>query len=50
MDDNDYVVDKHTRLLQICHPTLCRIFVKLVDESELSTTVRGVGGFGSTGL
>ena len=50
MDDNDYVVEKHTRLLQICHPSLCRIFVKLVDESELSTTVRGVGGFGSTGL
>ena len=50
MEIGDYVVDKHTRLLQICHPSLCRIFVKLVDEIELSTTVRGVGGFGSTGL
>lgn len=50
LDDGDYVVEKHTRLLQICHPTLCRIFVKLVDEIELSTSVRGIGGFGSTGL
>jgi dUTPase len=49
-DTGDYIVDKHTRLLQICHPLLCRIFVKLVDESDLSITVRGVGGFGSTGL
>ena len=50
MEDNEYVVEKHTRLLQICHPSLCRVFVKLVDETELNTTVRGAGGFGSTGL
>jgi len=50
IENGDYVVDKHTRLLQICHPTLCRIFVKLVDETQLSTSLRGVGGFGSTGL
>ena len=48
-DDLQYVVEKHTRLLQICHPSLCRIFVYLVDESELASTVRGDGGFGSTG-
>jgi len=48
--DTQYVVERHTRLLQICHPSLCRIFVNLVDENELSTTVRGAGGFGSTGI
>jgi len=45
-----YIVEKHTRLLQICHPSLCGIHVKLVDESELSNTSRGSGVFGSTGL
>lgn len=44
-----YVVEKHSRLLQIAHPSLCPIFVELVDESELSDTSRGDGGFGSTG-
>jgi len=47
--DEHYQVEKHTRLLQICHPLLCPILVKLVDESDLSTTKRGAGGFGSTG-
>jgi dUTP pyrophosphatase len=45
----EYVVEKHTRLLQICHPALCPIFVALVNETELSSTERGEGGFGSTG-
>ena len=44
-----YVIQKETRLLQICHPSLSPIHVVLVDESELSTTARGMGGFGSTG-
>ena len=48
-DDDAYVVDKHVRLLQICHPSLCPIYVILVEESELSNTARGAGGFGSTG-
>jgi dUTPase len=47
--ENTYVVEKDVRLLQICHPSLCPIYVELVDESELSTTERGEGGFGSTG-
>ena len=46
----NYVIDKHTRLLQICHPSLCPIIVEMVEENELSTTIRGAGGFGSTGL
>lgn len=47
--DSEYVVEKHTRLLQICHPSLCPIFVVMVNENELSSTERGEGGFGSTG-
>lgn len=46
----NYVVEKHTRLFQICHPTLCPIFVVLVPESELNSSERGEGGFGSTGV
>ena len=45
-----YLVPQSTRLLQICHPSLCPIIVELVDESALSTTARGAGGFGSTGV
>jgi len=46
-----YPLQKHTRLLQICMPNLDPILVYLVEtESELSTTERGVGGFGSTGI
>ena len=44
-----YNVEKHTRLLQICHPSLCPVYVELMDESRLSVTSRGSGGFGSTG-
>lgn len=49
-DSKNYVVEKNTRLLQICHPSLCPIIVELVKENQLSTTSRGNGGFGSTGL
>lgn len=48
-DDSTYKVDKYTRLLQICHPSLCRIFVNIVQESDLTSSERGGGGFGSTG-
>lgn len=49
-NDQLYVVDKHSRLLQICHSSLCPVFVVMVNENELSDTSRGMGGFGSTGL
>jgi dUTP pyrophosphatase len=49
-NDTSFNLEKHTRLLQICHPSLCRILVCLVEETELSTTERGEGGFGSTGI
>jgi dUTP pyrophosphatase len=45
--NSEYVVEKHTRLLQICHPSLCRIRVILRDS--LTETLRGEGAFGSTG-
>lgn len=49
-DNDSYIVEKHTRLLQICHPTLCPIYVVMVNEDELTNTERGEGGFGSTGV
>lgn len=49
LSDDNYVVEKDTRLLQICHPTLSPFLVELVEESELTSTERGEGGFGSTG-
>lgn len=49
-DDNSYLVEKHTRLLQVCHASLCPIYVVLVNEDQLSNTERGSGGFGSTGV
>lgn len=46
-----YVVEKYTRLVQVCHPSLCPIFVKIIENpDELSTTERNTGGFGSTTL
>jgi len=47
---NSYVVEQNSRLVQICHPTLCPIYVIMVDENDLSNTERGTGGFGSTGI
>jgi dUTP pyrophosphatase len=48
-NENLYTIEKHTRLVQICHPSLCPIYVIECCESELSETERGEGGFGSTG-
>jgi dUTPase len=41
-----------TRMFQICSPTLEPFFVEIVDTEEAlgSSTERGNGGFGSTGL
>lgn len=47
-DTSNYIVEPYTRLLQVCLPSLHPIYVMLVDESELSSTIRGAGGFGST--
>ena len=45
-----YRLSAYTRLFQICHPSLCPVYVVLVDDAELTTTERGQGGFGSTGV
>jgi dUTP pyrophosphatase len=46
-----YFIEKYTRLVQICGPELCPIYVVMVNSfEELSEeTERGLGGFGSTG-
>ena len=49
-DTNKFDVQKHSRLVQICHPTLCPIYVVLIDKDDLSDTARNTGGFGSTGI
>ena len=48
-DSAEYILEKYTRLLQICHPTLCPILVEIISLDELSVTERGEGSFGSTG-
>jgi len=44
-----YTVAKDTRLVQVCHPTLCPVFVMVVKDIP-EDTVRGSNGFGSTGI
>lgn len=43
-----YSVTQYTRLLQVCHPSLCPVYIQVVDNID-DTTERGNGGFGSTG-
>jgi dUTP pyrophosphatase len=47
-----YVIEPHVRLFQLCAPTLDRFLVQLIssDEFVTTTTSRGSGGFGSTGV
>ena len=46
---DEYTVEKYQRLLQVCHPSLCPIFVVLIDNDNFEETERCSGGFGSTG-
>ena len=50
--DNNVIINKFDRHLQICAPGLIPIVVELVDlREELGVeTIRGNGGFGSTGV
>jgi dUTPase len=50
-DNDEYLVEKYDRLLQICAPGLVPIVVEIVNSMEElgSQTERGAGGFGSTG-
>lgn len=45
--ESDYTIERGIRLCQITHPSLCPLSVKIVDN--LDDTLRGEGGFGSTG-
>jgi dUTP pyrophosphatase len=48
---NSYIVEKYSRLFQICLPSLEPFYIQIVDDiSNLSSTERGTGGFGSTGI
>jgi dUTP pyrophosphatase len=47
----DKFIEKYSRLLQICSPTLECFKIILVDNiNEFEITERGSGGFGSTGI
>jgi len=47
----DFSMDEKSRYVQICHPSLKPFKVRILEhESELSSTARGIGGFGSTGI
>jgi dUTPase len=46
---DEYEVEPGTRLFQIVSPTMCPVYAVLVHETDLTTTERGAGGFGSTG-
>jgi|TARA_Y100000114_G_scaffold125470_1_gene121550 dUTP pyrophosphatase len=47
LSDEDFIIEKHTRLFQVVSSNLNNIDVKIVNK--LSTSKRGTGGFGSTG-
>jgi dUTP pyrophosphatase len=48
--DVPYLVEKHTRLMQVCSPSLMPLYVVICKkEEEIGASVRGEGGFGSTG-
>lgn len=48
---DDYMIERHTRLFQLWHPSAKYFTVKLVEnESDLSSTERGELGFGSSGI
>jgi dUTP pyrophosphatase len=51
LSNDEYVIEPFTRLFQLTHPLACPILVDLVDnEEDLSSSERGSGGFGSTGI
>ena len=51
VSSSTYTIEANTRLFQLCHPETLPIWVEIVaNETELSSTERGAGGFGSTGV
>lgn len=50
-NQDHYVIEEKSRLVQLCHPTLEPFHIILVDSVyDLGSTERGEGGFGSTGV
>lgn len=50
MENKEYSVEKGSRLVQICSPNLQPFLVSIVNNlTDLGTSERGSGGFGSTG-
>lgn len=47
--NTSYTVFKDTRLVQVCHPSLCPVFGLVVPDISVDT-LRGENGFGSTGV
>lgn len=51
LSETSYTIESETRLFQLCHPNAYPITVVMVDKAEeLSSSERGEGGFGSTGI
>lgn len=50
--DEEYTVAANNRVVQICPPDLSypMVVTMVSDEAELGATMRGEGGFGSTGV
>lgn len=46
--DKSFELKQGERYFQLCSPDLCPIQIKIVDE--LNSSIRGDGGFGSTGI
>ena len=47
--NTSYTVLKDTRMVQVCHPSLCPVFGLVVPDITIDT-LRGENGFGSTGV
>jgi len=47
LSNEDWIIEKHQRLFQLCSPDLSPINITLSEN--LSKTIRGENGFGSTG-
>jgi len=45
----EYTIPKNTKLVQVCAPSLVPIYVEIVEQLD-EETMRGSGGFGSTGV
>jgi dUTP pyrophosphatase len=48
ISDEDYVIKKGDRIIQLCHPSLQSMEINIVNT--LSVTERNTGGFGSTNV